>query len=370
MVARAVNDPNERKKLIAAIVLAVLAAVALFYAFGRGLFAGTPSTSSTTKTTPTPKPSPAAPGAFTLPSADEQNFTDTTTPVVMPANIPAPDPGRNIFAFYEPPKPTPYSPTPFVVVTPPPPSPTPTPAYEMTAISPSSVYAGTDGIRLEVTGDRFEPNAHIYFNQTEFPTQFLSPQKLVANIPANLIATEGSRQVIVQSPDGKKYSTQFMLTVQAPPKPTFTYLGMIGRKRFNNDTGYFIDGVKSDARPFGLRINDVTGGRFRLVKLTPGEAMFEDTSLGFKHRIPIAQAAEVPMQSSPMGQPRRGGGFPQMNSPYPNYQPQQQQIDPNACPPGIPCNNIRPQRTPGIPQNVNPQNGQKGSKEDVDDNDQ
>jgi len=367
MVARAINDPNERKKLIAAIVLGVLAVVALFFAFGRGLFATSASPSTAAKTTPTPKPSPAAPGTFTLPTADEQNFNDTTTPVVMPANIPAPDPGRNIFAFYEPPKPTPYSPTPVVISTPPTPTPTPTPAYEMTAISPPSVYAGTNGIRLEVTGDRFEPNSHIYFNQTEFPTQFISPQKLVANIPANLLTTEGSRQIIVQSPDGKKYSTQFMLTVQAPPKPAYTYLGMIGRRRFNNDTGFFLDAGKSDSTPIDVRINDVVGGRFRLIKLTPGEAMFEDTSLGFKHRIPIAQPADVPAQSLPMGPPRRGG-YPQMNQPYPNYQqPQQQQIDPNSCPPGIPCNNIRRTNPPPIPQN--PDTGQKQTKDDVDDDD-
>ncbi|HQZ82439.1 MAG TPA: hypothetical protein PLR83_04400 [Pyrinomonadaceae bacterium] len=366
MVARALNDPNERKKLIAAIVLGVLALVALFFAFGRGLFASSATPSTVARTTPTPKPSPAAPGAFTLPTADEQNFSDTTTPVIMPANIPAPDPGRNIFAFYEPPKPTPYSPTPVVITTPPTPTPTPTPAYEMTAINPQSVYAGTNGLRLEVTGDRFEPNSHIYFNQTEFPTQFISPQKLVANIPANLLTSEGSRQIIVQSPDGKKYSTQFMLTVQAPPKPTYTYLGMIGRKRFNNDTGFFLDGGKSDTTPFDVRINDVVGGRFRLIKLTPGEAMFEDTTLGFKHRIPIAQPADVPTQSLPAGQPRRGG-FPQMGQPYPNYQQPQQQIDPNNCPPGIPCNNIRPANTPAIPQN--PNNGEKGTKDDVDDDD-
>ncbi|RIJ91687.1 MAG: hypothetical protein DCC44_09185 [Acidobacteria bacterium] len=350
MVARAVNDPNERKKLIAAIVLGVLAVVALFFAFGRGLFATSASPSTAAKTTPTPKPSPAAPGAFTLPTADEQNFNDTTTPVVMPANIPAPDPGRNIFAFYEPPKPTPYSPTPVVISTPPTPTPTPTPAYEMTAINPPSVYAGTNGIRLEVTGDRFEPNSHIYFNQTEFPTQFISPQKLVANIPANLLTSEGSRQIIVQSPDGKKYSTQFMLTVQAPPKPAYTYLGMIGRKRFNNDTGFFLDSAKSDSTPIDVRINDVVG-------------------VGFKHRIPIAQPADVPAQSLPMGPPRRGG-YPQMSQPYPNYQqPQQQQIDPNSCPPGIPCNNIRRANTPPIPP-PNPNNGQKETKDDVDDNDQ
>lgn len=369
MVARAVNDPNERKKLIAAIVLGLLAVVALFFAFGRGLFASSASPSTTVKATPTPTPSPAAPGAFTLPTADEQNFSDTTTPVVMPANIPAPDPGRNIFAFYEPPKPTPYSPTPVVISTPPTPTPTPTPAYEMTAINPPSIYAGTNGIRLEVSGDRFDPNSRIYFNQTEFPTQFISPQKLVANIPANLLTSEGSRQIIVQSPDGKKYSTQFMLTVQAPPKPAYTYLGMIGRKRFNNDTGFFLDSAKSDSTPIDVRINDVVGGRFRLIKLTPGEAMFEDTSLGFKHRIPIAQPADVPAQSLPMGPPRRGG-YPQMSQPYPNYQqPQQQQIDPNSCPPGIPCNNIRRANTPPIPP-PNPNNGQKETKDDVDDNDQ
>ena len=58
------------------------------------------------------------------------------------------------------------------------------------------------------------------------------------------------------------YSNQVMLRVQAPPKPTLQYIGMIGRKRYNNDTAYFIE--QGNATPIGRRLNDVVAGRFRL----------------------------------------------------------------------------------------------------------
>ena len=64
---------------------------------------------------------------------------------------------------------------------------------------------------------------------------------MIADVPAGLIAAEGSRQLIVQSVDGKKYSLQVIYNVQAPPKPQFQYIGMIARKRYNNDTAYFLE---------------------------------------------------------------------------------------------------------------------------------
>src|SRR5438445_5703177 len=99
------KSTTERNKMIAAAVLGVVALIALYMAFGRSLFGGTTTTAKTTSS-PTPKPT-ATPGAggsnSALPTASEQDFVYQTTPVVYNPGGFAPDPGSNIFAFYEPP---------------------------------------------------------------------------------------------------------------------------------------------------------------------------------------------------------------------------------------------------------------------------
>ncbi len=341
---------TERNKIIAAAVLGLVALVALYLAFGRGIFGGSTTTAAKSPT-PTPKTistASADPAAKKMPSQEEQTFDYQTTPVEYPGNIYAPDPGRNIFAFYEPPPPPPYSPTPVPIVTPKPASPTPTPFFDITSVNPQAVYAGSSGFRMEVYGNRFTPDAHIYFSQSELPTTFINAQKLVTDIPPNFIAQEGPRQIIVQTSDGKKYSSQYIWTVQAPPRPAFQYIGMVGRKRYNNDTGYFIEQGKT--MPFTARLNDVLSGRFRLIGITAKETLFEDTQLGFRHRVPITKASTIGSTTRPgnNGFPDGGGVIPG----NPNMLPPD-------CVPGIPCNipryNPQPQKTP-----------QKG---DVDDND-
>jgi hypothetical protein len=342
---------TERNKIIAAGVLGLVSLVALYMAFGRSFFGGS-STTATVKVTATPKPG-ATPGAVKppsgLPTADEQDFLFQTTPVVYrPGTYGAPAPGRNIFAFYEPPPPgTPLPPPVPTPTPPPPPSPSPTPVFYAAGVSPQSVYAGSRGFKMEVGGDRFTPDARIYFNQTEMPTTFVSPQRLSTTIPDNLIAQEGPRQIIVQTPDGKSYSFPVMLTVQAPPKPTtIQYIGMIGRKRYNNDTAYFVDTSKPlpcpgcPPVPFGARLNDTVASRFRLIDISTTEVIVEDISLGFRHRVAITKTPGTPTS----------GVMP--------FGPSGGQI------PGIP-NNIQRYTTPTQRPPVKP--GEK--KEDVDDND-
>lgn len=347
---------TERNKMIAAAVLGVVALIALYIAFGSSFFGS--STTAKVTVSPTPKPSvvpQSNTGDVVMPSQSEQDLVYQSTPIIyFPGGSGAPDAGRNIFAFYEPPAPTPYSPTPFVeppVKTPVPPRPA---DFILAYVMPQSVYAGSRGFRFEVNGDKFTPTARIYLNQVEMPTTFVSPQKLVTELPSNFISQETQIQVIVQTPDGKLYSNPAMFAVQAPPRPVLQYIGMIGRKRYNNDTAYFIETGKD--KPFGARLNDVVGQRFRLIDISAAEVVFQDVELGFKHRIPLTRTSSTATTGTGTGSPSFPAG---VNPGFPPYNPS------TTLPPGS---------IPGIPANVQPftppaNRPQKtpDKKEDVDD---
>ena len=341
------KSPSERNKLIAAIVLGVFAFAALAFAFGPGLFRSSSTAAKVTVNTsgkPPATTTQAAPGQFQMPSQDEQLFDYGTTPIgYTPGNYYAPDPGRNIFAFYEPPPPTPYSPTPVVINTPKP-TPTPTPfPYFIAQVMPQSVYAGQRAFKLEVAGEGFGPDTKIYFNQALLPTTFLSPQRMTADVPANMIASPGGKQVIVSTLDGVKFSEPRMLNVHAPPTPQqqYEYVGMISRKYSNNDTAYFMEKTKLNtpgAAPTGKRLNDILGGRFRLLSISEKETVFEDVNLGFKHKMAILRTAPTGGPGSPSGFP---SGFPNSGRPqaFPGF--------PNVTvpQPRPPANANRPVRT-------------------------
>src|SRR4051812_11720923 len=100
------KSPTERNKIIAALVLGALALGSLFFAFGGSIFSK--STTLTVSVSPTPTPSatvPIEPVDKKVPTQSEQNFVYETTPVVYNGVASGPEPGRNIFAFYEPPPP-------------------------------------------------------------------------------------------------------------------------------------------------------------------------------------------------------------------------------------------------------------------------
>lgn len=363
---------SERNKLIAAMVLGAACLIVLFFAFGRGIFGGK-TTTVAVKPSPSPKKTNSAntnPGDLDMPSLEQQMLDMTTQPVVYePSRFGAPDPGRNIFAFYEPPKPTPYVPTPEVIKPPPPQTPTPTPDIILAAVNPQSVYAGSNGFRLEIAGDRFTPDTKIYFDQQELPSSFISGQRMTADIPGVLIRNEGNPSIMAQTADGMKRSLPMQMTIQPPPKPTFQYIGMIARKRANNDTAYFKEPGKE--QPMSARLNDIVGGRFRLVSISAEKTVLQDVSLEF-NRVTLPLYTP-PATASSGGQP---GGFPPGRPPDRGGFPGRDTYTPNPGNPAYPAGTNS--RIPGIPDNIpryippasnSNSNTRQPSKQDVDDDD-
>lgn len=336
MAVQKVKSQSERNKLIAAILLGVLALASLWFAFGPSLTGS--STKVTVSVSPTPKVSSSPRrelGEVRMPSQAEQELGYMVPVAYTPGAFGAPDPGRNIFAFYEPPPPCPECPPP-PTPTPPPPTPviTPTPPYLVAAVTPQSIYAGSKSFRLEMSGDKFTPDARIEFNGNQLPTTFVSEQRLAANVPANFIANAGSAQVIARSPDGKKYSLPMMISVMAAPTPNFQYIGMIARARYNNDTAYFLEQGKTT--PTAARLNDVVAGRFKLVNINAEKVIFEDVTLGFRHPLELYRP---PAGTQPASGPVGPGGrpFPQPGGfqPYDPTMPGGRQIAPGIyLPPG------------------------------------
>jgi len=352
------KSANERNKIIAAIVLGFVALIALYIAFGSGMFSG--SKAAVVSASPTPKPGEkqSDTSAFRVPTRQEQDLGYATTPVDYRPDSGASEPGKNIFAFYEPPIPCPgCTPTPTPKPTPTP-APPPPPPMRLQYVTPQTVYAGSGSFRLEANGDKFDPSARLYFNQTELPTQYVSPQKLVANVPAALISSSLSAGVIAQTPDGKLYSDQVMIAVQAPPRPSFQYIGMIARARHNNDTGYFMEQGKQT--PTGARLNDVVGGRFRLISISSAEAVFEDVNLGFKHRVKLYDPppGTTPGRTTPIRP-----GFQQNDGTYYQQYQNGQEI------PGIPNNYPRVIVPQPQPNGQRPPGQKQDTKKDDDDDD-
>ncbi|HMO80645.1 MAG TPA: hypothetical protein PKD24_07620 [Pyrinomonadaceae bacterium] len=356
---------EERNKMIAAMVLGVLAVASLLYAFGPGFLSRGSSVATQTKPSPTPRSeSRSELTPVELPSDEDQARIWEATPVLYrPGVFGAPDPGRNIFAFYEPPPPTPWqpTPTPFVVLTPPP-TPTPPPIL-ISFVTPQSIFAGSRTFRIEVVGDRIPADARIYFSQNQLPTTFISPQRLTAEVPANFIATEGPRQIIVQTPDGRLYSNQIMLNVQAPPRPQFQYIGMIARRHANNDTAYFREQGQTE---FGARLNDVVGGRFRLVSIASDRVVFEDVNLGFRHTLEMYRPPPGTLTSTLPPAGRTPPGVVQRGLP-PGFEGAIPVPNPGANPgipqPIVPSNTApRPMRTPNERKDEDDEDGTDGRR--------
>lgn len=278
-----IKNPDERKKLILAVALGIVALLFLWWTFFG--FGGT-SKPAKSRIAANPPASPGLPRPLqpVQPGAVKGLTAEQLRPVVFSDVAPSiPEATRNIFAFYE--KPVPAA-TPSVL---PAASPTPTPPLLVAALSPSNIYARTDDFTLEVTGDKFTPEVRITLDGRELTTRFVSPQQLSATVPASIIANAGPRQVLVRSPSGKLYSNSVMLDVTPPPTPNYTYVGIIGYRRFV-DTAILQD--KGSREILNVQRGDILGGRFRLTSISEKELVLVDTTLKIKHTLPFTSDRE------------------------------------------------------------------------------
>ncbi|HEX3085518.1 MAG TPA: hypothetical protein VHP99_13395 [Pyrinomonadaceae bacterium] len=271
------NNPNEKKKMIAAGALGLVALIVLGYVF----FGGS-STKPPSKPIAGGPPPAVKPGISPEPPVEADNNCTYCQPVSYNGTIPAVnEANRNIFAYYIPPSPTP-KPAPIL------PTPTPPPPPPLTArsLSPSNVYARTPGdFSLQVNGDKFTPAVRIFIDGRDLPTRFINAQQLFTTVPANLIANPGVRQVEVRTPDRTLSSNIISLNVTPAPVPNFAYVGLIAKPRYN-DTAVLQD--KSSKDFINVQRGDAVGTRFKVVSISEREIKLIDTNLKITTTIPFS----------------------------------------------------------------------------------
>lgn len=275
------SKPGEKKKLIAAAVLGLGAIMVLWWAligFGSSARPRTQNSSSTQR----PNSATASGSTQGRPvSQDVQELVAFAPIAYEPTSYSPPEAKRNIFAYWEPPQPTPRIETPT-------PTPEPSPAPVLLAsLSPANVYARTGDFTLEVAGDRFTPQMRIFVDGREMPTTYKSPQQMSTTIPAAFIVAPGSRQVMARTSDNSLYTDSLAINVAAPPIPNYTYIGIISPINHVGETALVQD--KGNRNVLSVLRGDVLSGRFRVTSISEKELVLTDTSLKIKHTLPMAE---------------------------------------------------------------------------------
>ena len=280
------NNPGEKKKLIWAAVLGLVAIIFLWWTFF-----GFGSKSSRATVRPTATPTPVRGGNGTQADTTAGNNSRPSQQAVDLAafgpinyqysSYDAPEAKRNIFAYYEPP------PKPSPKVEQPTPSPPPPPPLLLASISPANAYARAPEFKLDVAGDKFTPATRIYIDGRELPTKYTSPQQLSTTVPASFIAAPGARPVVVRTQDNSLYSNTINLSVAAAPLPNYLYVGIIGTPTHVGDTALVQD--KSNKSIVSVQRGDLLSNRFRVTSISEKELVLLDATLKIQHKITMSE---------------------------------------------------------------------------------
>ena len=285
------SKPGEKKKLIAAAGLGLAAILVLWWTL-IGFGGGTP-TATRPKPSPTPqRAQPGRPVPSETPQPEVASLSDFSEIIYQHSSYNAPDSKRNIFAYVVAPVKVsgpPETPTP---------TPTPTPPVLLASVSPANVYARTADFKLELAGDKFSRDLRVFVDGREMPTTYINPQQLSTTIPANMIAAPGARNVEVKTPDSRVFSNSLPINVADPPKPNYTYVGIIGTPNRVGDTALVQD--RNNKSIVGVFRGDVIGGRFRVTSISDKELVVTDTTLKIKH---ILAMTEGDRSAGPLARP-------------------------------------------------------------------
>lgn len=274
------SKPGEKKKLLFAAALGLGAILVLWWAlFGFGS-STPPPTRATASPTPQQRTTQGTPRQQ-APVQEVQDLASIAPVEYLQSSYSAPEPKRNIFSYYDPPKPAPVE---KVAPTPPPPPPA---AVLLASVSPSNVYARTGDFKLEAAGDKFTPAMRIFVDGRELPTTYKGPQQLSTTISASLIAAPGTRSIVVRTPDNSLYSDPLPIQVAAPPVPNFNYVGIISPTNRVADTALVQD--KNNKNLLTVYRGDILSGRFRVTSISDKELVLTDTSLKIKHSIAMSE---------------------------------------------------------------------------------
>ena len=288
-----IRNPGERNKLILAGVLGIVALVFLWWTF---FGFGSSSNKVAPRSAGQPVPSAISRGSVNKGSPQTVvEFKGTDLDQLLPVNyeyspVAVPEVRRNIFVYYEAPK---------LVVAPstPTPTPTPVPPVLLASLSPANVYARTGDFTLEISGDKFTSQLRVVVDNSELPTRYINPQQLSVTVPAAVIANPGARQVMLRSADGKLYSNTATLSVAAPPTPNYSYIGIIGTRRYV-DTAILQD--KANKETLNVQRGDLLGGRFRVTSISEKEVVLVDNNLKIKHTLAMTTQGD---RSNPLQRP-------------------------------------------------------------------
>ena len=89
----------------------------------------------------------------------------------------------------------------------------------ISGISPDSVAAGSPAFTLTVNGSRFVSNSVVWWNSLQLSTTYVNATQLRASVPANLVASPGTAQIMVLNP-GVLPSNPVTLTITAVAAPS------------------------------------------------------------------------------------------------------------------------------------------------------
>jgi len=289
------SKPGEKKKLIWAAVLGLIAIVFLWWTFiGFGKSTPTaPARTSTTQQTPGNRPSQSRP-VNSSSNGTEPQLTNISymQEVVLPGPGPnVPEPKRNIFAYVL----KPVQPAPAVL---PSQTPTPTPPVLLANINPQNVYARTADFTLELAGDKFSPDMRVFVDGRELQTKYKGPQQMSATVPAAIIANPGMRDVQVKTQNGSAYSNSAKLSIAPAPTPNYSYVGIIGTPT-HADTAILQD--KNNKEILSVQRGDLLSGRFRVTSISEKEIVFMDANLKIKHTLAMTEGERV--AGAPLGRP-------------------------------------------------------------------